>query len=1318
MKTTRNTQSPLKDHKKTPTPPFRRMICLHAPIVAILMAVTLSLLLGVLSTAGPSLAQMGPTDPAADYQVWRDDEIFFPGDPNGFGKLLPESYEYAPGAGTVSELSYCGTDYQNYVGNMYNTQMGAAAGHIMSPYYDQVIYASVSTDSQADLRINFADSCDQVTHLPIGPSIKIGPQASMPALGEIELAGMLPRFYDIATGDLDKQTDAEQEEYRDEVVVAYAGDTGNPDFFSVIIAVLDYTEASVTPAYIGPALNWVSITDAIPRNIVSPYIGYAAIPMAVTTGDFDGDNIKEIAVAYLHSTLTIGVAVFRYTTTEDGEGELTHSLNLVQSKTLTADNLPSSTPGVYLFYPTFWVGSVDAAAGDLDGDGRDELSVGASVRGKNSSNGLRTGVDLKTFRFNDDLFITEVGPNTYNTIPYSLDGAYEYGVLLATGLFKFFRDPNPLLDYGMNRRQLAVAVVDPKNEQYTQVFTLVYDTYLQFNPSHVVRRSIHTGSQNLSMAAGGFNGLRSNASNEDMVWSLALGTRSILDGINQTLFLFDTTYYNGNLKSTYFSKMVHGRTTPSVSKTSILPLVAYDHGFPKNITETTTVLAGDSMYLGAPLYMILEGALTFDYILQEPPKHVWWDAAHNAVQNISGKDLFRLGTKDSKAIGVTDTYKDNFDSSWGVSVSPSVTISRGAIGNIKPPNVEATLSETLGYDYTYHDATYDKNTETRTVTIEADAVRDDALKYRIQDINVWRYYVYGANFEDLDNNPMVGFFDITGPTTVSDPGPTSGMAVLDIYQPVHENNNILSYPPPTASDKYDPPDMGSFNVLCTDPDCFEPVNEAGCECQEDPETGNLVQTIYGPLVNDGRRWTWGGISGTQELVDNRSETYGKERSTSKKMTASEDVKGTFRCRIPFTKTNLSGTLDIAAHESWNWSDNSTMETTTSELKSISLTIPTGDVQNGYYFYPTFYIAKDGTMRVSFAVNPMTDNSELFWKGLYGGHPDPALNLPNRFKAWIDAGVTKWDPYLGDERKLIRGFFVRHSEADEVTGEYTEYSGPPSAGDVVRLECRVYNYSTGQNVTNLKVRFEYVEIDQASGEEIGTRETIDDTVIPFLGPRGMDTAAVNWLIPEFSDNESKDYKIYVVLDPDNAIPNEKYETESAATRTYCPAGYDCMDPGQNNEGWRKMTALASLPGDPLSGHPAADVHLKNDALAAINPRGELVTTTVQAYERQPLKIRVRIDTDNEGADSAHLLLFDGDPHDGKLIANRLSYTGDPDGNYVWIEWVPTELGLHRLYAKVVESTLDTNWGNNISDELKVVVIKAPKGPQKPPSGPKK
>ncbi len=141
-------------------------------------------------------------------------------------------------------------------------------------------------------------------------------------------------------------------------------------------------------------------------------------------------------------------------------------------------------------------------------------------------------------------------------------------------------------------------------------------------------------------------------------------------------------------------------------------------------------------------------------------------------------------------------------------------------------------------------------------------------------------------------------------------------------------------------------------------------------------------------------------------------------------------------------------------------------------------------------------------------------------------------------------------------------------------------------------------------------------------------------------------------------------------------------------------------------------LASIASRPSSGR-LSHVYFKRNALAAINPHGQLDTWNVQAYEGQALKIRIRVDTDYATTNSSRVLLYDGKPASGgKLIANVLAFTGDPAGNYAWVEWAPTDLGPHRLYAKVVQSILDTKPGiKNISGILRVEVIKAPQGKNK-------
>ena len=151
---------------------------------------------------------------------------------------------------------------------------------------------------------------------------------------------------------------------------------------------------------------------------------------------------------------------------------------------------------------------------------------------------------------------------------------------------------------------------------------------------------------------------------------------------------------------------------------------------------------------------------------------------------------------------------------------------------------------------------------------------------------------------------------------------------------------------------------------------------------------------------------------------------------------------------------------------------------------------------------------------------------------------------------------------------------------------------------------------------------------------------------------------------------------------------------------------CMDPGQNNEGFRVVKVAAIEAAGPHLVEPS-DVHLAWNALAARDPSHPRIwrIVIVQAEEGQPLQLRVRVDTDMPGGHYAHLQLYDGNPEKGgTLLADKLAFTGNPDGSYVWVEWTPTKLGLHRLYTKVLESAMDTNIGN-ATDDLMVMVHRA-------------
>ena len=767
--------------------------------ITLLMA--FSLALGVLITIKPAAAQPGMTgDPAADYQMWRDDEIFV-GMP-GSSRLQSTSYEYNPGGKTLSNpLSYCQPTASS------GSQMAAAAGRIMSPYSDQVVVAYPGAANNIEVR--FADACNLAAQtVSTGPSAFVGPGSSMPAMADPLTGTEVPWWYDIAAGDLDKHADANSN-YRDEVVVAYVTPSTNPLNLTPVVAVLDYAENASTPT-----VTWVKSSGSISQlNTNWGGYGVPVIPLSVVTGDFDGDSHKEIAVAYVMNFVTIGVAVFRYTTTET-DGVVTHSLNPVSPLIFGKDQPSDYTVDGYL-------GTIDTAAGDFDGDGKDELSAAAIATGIVDGSRYRIAVDLKTFKANADLTMTQVSA----AIPYeNTSGAGDFvsGVQLAAGLFKYAPSADPAVEnFDFNRRQLALAANESSGA--VDLMTLVYDANLRPTPATAdahqrIPASGFPGILSFRMAAGGFNGLQTTDSPAYMVSSLAFTTW----GDNgHVLYLLNPDPSTGKLGAPHFSKTLSTDQNPSKS-TSVSPVVAYDYGNLPTGAQPPGVLHGDSQYLGAPLYFRIDDVIMPDYILQEPPKHVYWkvgndpvvpNCADKTVCNISGQDAFTLGTTDTLSLGMSSEYHDTYDHSWGVSETGSAELTYGSVG-LLPPKFSTSLSETVGYDYADHVDDYNKDMTQRTVSLEHMATRDDAIKYRVQGIDVWRYPVFGADLLDPDGNPMpYVFFDVTAPAPDEQTYPIGGIDASDWYQPVHENGNILSYPAPVggANRSYKPADMGSIS---------------------------------------------------------------------------------------------------------------------------------------------------------------------------------------------------------------------------------------------------------------------------------------------------------------------------------------------------------------------------------------------------------------------------------------------------------------------------------------------------------------------------
>ena len=71
--------------------------------------------------------------------------------------------------------------------------------------------------------------------------------------------------------------------------------------------------------------------------------------------------------------------------------------------------------------------------------------------------------------------------------------------------------------------------------------------------------------------------------------------------------------------------------------------------------------------------------------------------------------------------------------------------------------------------------------------------------------------------------------------------------------------------------------------------------------------------------------------------------------------------------------------------------------------------------NPYAFQSAIYISSGGgTFKVAHATDPQGGQGSDCWKQNYGGQPDPALNLPNRFEHHSEDAthrtVSKGNPY--------------------------------------------------------------------------------------------------------------------------------------------------------------------------------------------------------------------------------------------------------------------------------------------------------------------
>lgn len=1200
----------------------------------------------------------GATDPALNFARWPDDEVFF------ITPALPvtgQTFQIREPVDSSVKDSGSAPAHDAYA---------ALAGHFFTAEKEYLLQA-------------YRDGSE----LWVG-AFRDTPQQAVPLMPRV--AGSAD-FFDVAAGDLDGMGTSDVE-----------GNVDRQD--ELVIASLPYAKSKVQVSVLGLSGSPPDVSAQVARKTIA-YTVQAPLEtayqannvLAVAAGDFDGESdprapslgrVKELAVAYVGAPNQLQVEAFRYSAAWN---DVTH--------TVDTSLLSMATGTVTLPDVKALLDSVSLVAADFDGDGRDELAVGTAHH--SITTGLHS-VNLRLFRISGTIGKPMTIAQVRDIEIKSSPGIAQARVQLAAGLFKF--DPDLTKGWGLTRRQLAVAYWDGNADELF-VETIDLDTALAVAARSGPFVVTDPGAgRTFTLVAGGFRGAlvrppTPGHTDADPRWSLAL---SSWRGTAWNLSILQP----GSAGSPPTETSSFGLTTSSgPTAASRLALAAFD-------------LDGDGVYLGAPAHIVVENLIQADFILEEPPKHVFWHPTEKQVVNVSRLDDFNISLAVGDKQELSCTRTDNVSSAIGGSVTASASASVGAGANLgivsASAEVTTEVSASFGYDYTQNESAMNSTFVGKTTETIGTTSRDDLVVGRIRTFDVWRYRIYGMTNTATVPYP---FFDFVIPAPGADQKVTAGGATKDWYQPRHEPGNILSY---AANDGafQNPSDMPGPDAVFMESEGTNPA-------------------VTDPRIIRNESYTYSGVKDTVIVNFTSGGTNEISFSYNHALTANASIKTTASAEASAfgVKTAASGSLGFEAHGNYSWGGSGVNRTTTSRSTGLTLSVPEADIpQADYTLHPLVYVTGDGTIRATFAVTFPSDPGG-YWYRLYS-RPDLALNLPERFYVQtLGTGVIEWHPYRGDERKKMKGFLVRKADANPLTGEHglirPEVVPDTGIDHLVRLQANVYNYSLLGPVPTLDngACFYLIEMVQDpvtylvhEKERPGPGNLIGCATVPAIPPRGMVPVEVLWNTAGKSNGTTQDYRVYVRLDPENRLANETYDTiygEAPDFSETC-AMYDefitteqvCVDvdPGQNNEGYMPIKVVVNWAAGP-EGKKPPHVGLPKDAMAGVDRRGRVVIGNVQAYVDRVFKYRVTVASDFANHGSSYLMVYDGEPErGGELIAMKEVLTGDPRGSSTWFEWMPTRIGAHRLYAKVLQKVDDPAPGGNVG-MLKVEVIPAPPRPMR-------
>lgn len=424
------------------------------------------------------------------------------------------------------------------------------------------------------------------------------------------------------------------------------------------------------------------------------------------------------------------------------------------------------------------------------------------------------------------------------------------------------------------------------------------------------------------------------------------------------------------------------------------------------------------------------------------------------------------------SIETTESQSVQVSSDWAVSGEVSSGFELGGFG----------MSSSLGYKYGEQFSNTESTTESLVITTTSNAIRDDFLRVQRFPFLMQKYPVLDATGD------TVTYIVAAFPDPYEDIAPDDDNSrSLYNYIPNHEIGNILSYPRPDDEDLfYDKSEHDDWLIY---------------------EFGNQD-------INTGV---------TEEITLGTAAAEALEQSSTTTQTLSMGVGA--------NGFGIGANLDAEFTET----EMNVFGQTLSEAESY--TIAPGQVTGGtntweYDIYPVLYWTKGKAAKLAMGVD--LSQAGANWQAVYGQTPDPALNLPYRYEAEYN---SDYQEELIDRTKSI--YFDKFN---------------PNPGDTVTAFIRVFNYSLMSMTA--PVPFSLYNGNPADGaaliEDINGNTLFDSEEI--LENQGRSTVEVQFIVTNDMISDELN-RIYIQLDPNNEIA----ETHESNNVGWVTLGLACNTP---------------------------------------------------------------------------------------------------------------------------------------------------------------